>query len=93
MESYALHQGVASVYRLLDATNEYLAERAPWTLAKDPANAAALDEVLFTAAESVRLPRLTCVPLFARPTCEVFGSTTRLRVITPASRSLATALS
>ena len=55
MESYALHQGVASVYRLLDATNEYLAERAPWTLAKDPANAAALDEVLFTAAESLRL--------------------------------------
>ena len=63
MESYALHQGVAAVYRLLDATNEYLAERAPWTLAKDPANAAALDEVLFTAAESVRLAAVLLGPV------------------------------
>jgi methionyl-tRNA synthetase len=63
METYALHQGVASVYRLLDATNEYLAERAPWTLAKDPANAAALDEVLFTAAESLRLSAVLLGPV------------------------------
>ncbi|WP_396624759.1 methionine--tRNA ligase [Luteitalea sp.] len=63
MEGYALHQGVASVFRLLDATNEYLAERAPWTLAKDPANAAALDEVLFTAAESVRLAAVLLGPV------------------------------
>jgi methionyl-tRNA synthetase len=63
MESFALHQGVAAVYRLLDATNEYLAERAPWTLAKDPANAAALDEVLFTAAESVRLAAVLLGPV------------------------------
>ncbi|HTV03686.1 MAG TPA: methionine--tRNA ligase [Luteitalea sp.] len=63
MDTYALHQGVASVYRLLDATNEYLAEKAPWTLAKDPANAAALDEVLFTAAESVRLAAVLLGPV------------------------------
>ncbi len=66
MESYALHQGVASVYRLLDATNEYLAERAPWTLAKDPANAAALDEVLFSAAESLRLATVLLGPVMPR---------------------------
>jgi methionyl-tRNA synthetase len=63
MESYALHQGIASVYRMLDATNEYLAERAPWTLAKDPSQAAALDEVLFTAAESLRLSAVLLGPV------------------------------
>ena len=63
METYALHSGIASVYRLLDATNEYLAERAPWTLAKDPANAAALDEVLFTAAESLRIATVLLGPV------------------------------
>ncbi|BCS33300.1 methionine--tRNA ligase [Luteitalea sp. TBR-22] len=63
MDAFALHQGVASVFRLLDATNEYLAERAPWTLAKDPANAAALDEVLFTAAESLRLAAVLLGPV------------------------------
>jgi methionyl-tRNA synthetase len=68
MEAYALHQGVASVYRLLDATNEYLAERAPWTLAKDPANAAALDEVLFTAAESLRLATVLLGPVMPSST-------------------------
>ena len=68
MDSYALHQGVASVYRLLDATNEYLAERAPWTLAKDPANAAALDEVLFTAAESLRLATVLLGPVMPAST-------------------------
>ena len=68
MESLALHQGVAAVYRLLDATNEYLAERAPWTLAKDPANAAALDEVLFTAAESLRLATVLLGPVMPRST-------------------------
>lgn len=63
MEGYALHQGVASVFRLLDATNEYLAEKAPWTLAKDPANAAALDDVLFTAAESLRVAAVLLGPV------------------------------
>ena len=63
MDAYGLHQGVAAVYRLLDATNEYLAERAPWTLAKDPANAAALDEVLFSAAESLRLAAVLLGPV------------------------------
>ena len=68
METYALHQGVASVYRLIDATNEYLAERAPWTLARDPAQAAALDEVLFTAAESVRLATVLLGPVMPQST-------------------------
>ncbi len=63
MDAYALHQGVASVFRLLDATNEYLAERAPWTLARDPAQASALDEVLFTAAESLRLAAVLLGPV------------------------------
>lgn len=63
MESLAIHQGTAAVFRLLDATNEYLAERAPWTLARDPAAAQALDEVLFTAAESLRLSALLLVPV------------------------------
>ncbi len=73
METYALHQGVASVFRLLDATNEYLAERAPWTLAKDPANAAALDEVLFTSAESVRLAAVLLSPVMPQSAQAILG--------------------
>ena len=46
-----------------------------------------------SAAERSRLPRLTWVPLLARLVLETLGSTTRLLVMIPASRSLATACS
>jgi len=88
MDTYALHQGVSSVYRLLDATNEYLAERAPWTLAKDAANDAALDEVLFTAAESLRLAAVLLGPVMPSSTQAIL---TRLGDHTPlADRRLVT---
>ncbi len=72
MDTFALHQGVAAAFRLVDATNEYLAERAPWTLAKDPANASALDEVLFTAAESLRIATVLLSPVMPRKTHEIY---------------------
>ncbi len=55
MNGYALHQGAAAAFRLVDATNEYIAEQQPWALARDASRADALDEVLFTAAESLRV--------------------------------------
>jgi methionyl-tRNA synthetase len=63
MDQYALHQGAAAAFRLVDATNEYIAEQQPWTLAKDAARSAALDEVLFTAAESVRVAATLLSPV------------------------------
>ena len=44
---YALHEGVAAAFGIVDAANEYIAETAPWALAKDPANADRLSGVLF----------------------------------------------
>src|SRR5690606_8599221 len=55
MDQHALHQAAAAVFRLIDATNEYIAEQQPWALAKAAGQDQALDEVLFTAAESVRV--------------------------------------
>ena len=40
---FALHEGAAAAYRLIDATNEFIAATAPWALAKDPASADRLD--------------------------------------------------
>jgi len=36
MDAFALHDGAAAVYRLISATNEYIAQTEPWTLAKQP---------------------------------------------------------
>src|SRR5205814_3201443 len=46
MDALALHEGAAAAFRLVDATNEYIAATAPWALAKDPASADRLTQVL-----------------------------------------------
>ena len=44
----------------IDATNEFIAATAPWALAKDPATADRLTQVLFDAAEAMRVARCCC---------------------------------
>ncbi len=81
MNQYALHQGAAAAFRLVDATNEYIAEQQPWALAKDAEQSAALDEVLFTAAESLRVAAtllLPVMPAAATRLLERIGEGTRL---------------
>jgi methionyl-tRNA synthetase len=63
MDAFALHEGAAAVFRLIDATNEYIAATAPWTLAKDPANADRLTQTLFDAAEAIRLAAVLLGPI------------------------------
>jgi methionyl-tRNA synthetase len=63
MDVYALHEGAAAAFGLVDATNEYIAQKAPWTLAKDAANRAALDEVLFNVAEAIRVAAVLLLPV------------------------------
>jgi methionyl-tRNA synthetase len=66
MDSLAIHEGAAAAYRLIDATNEYIAATAPWTLAKDPAASDRLTQVLFDAAEAIRLSAVLLEPLMPR---------------------------
>jgi methionyl-tRNA synthetase len=71
MEAYALHEGIAAAFRLVDATNEYIAQTAPWTLAKDPANAGRLSQVLFDAAEAIRVAALLLTPVLPESSAEI----------------------
>jgi methionyl-tRNA synthetase len=71
MDSFALHEGAAAAFQLVDATNEYIAQTAPWTLAKDPANSAVLDEVLFNVAEAIRVAAVLLMPIMPRSCSEV----------------------
>ncbi len=61
-----LHDGAAAAFRLLDATNEFIAATAPWTLAKNPDNEAHLTQVLFDAAEAIRLAAVMLTPIMPR---------------------------
>jgi methionyl-tRNA synthetase len=71
MEAYALHEGVAAAFELVDAANEVIAETAPWKLAKDPANAPTLDAVLFEVAEAIRLAAVLLLPVMPASCAEI----------------------
>jgi methionyl-tRNA synthetase len=62
MDAFAIHEGAAAAYRLIDAANEFIAATAPWTLAKDPAASDRLTQVLFDASEAVRLAAILLEP-------------------------------
>jgi methionyl-tRNA synthetase len=71
MDVFALERAAAAAYRLIDRTNEFIAESEPWALAKDPARAAELDAVLWDAAETLRVATVMLAPFMPRSTAEI----------------------
>jgi methionyl-tRNA synthetase len=71
MDALELHQGAAAAYRLVDAANEYIAANAPWALAKDAAKADQLTQVLFDAAEAIRLTAVLLSPVMPASSREI----------------------
>jgi methionyl-tRNA synthetase len=71
MDSFALHEGVTAAFQIIDAANEYIAEKAPWKLAKDPANATQLDEVLYEVAEAIRVAAMLLLPVMPSSSAEI----------------------
>jgi len=71
MDAFALHDGAAAAYRLIDATNEFIAATSPWALAKDPASADRLTQVLYDAAEAIRLAAVLLEPMMPSSSREI----------------------
>lgn len=53
MDAHLLHQGAAAAMELAAAANAFVEERAPWSQAKDPAAADALDATLASLIRAV----------------------------------------
>jgi methionyl-tRNA synthetase len=71
MDGFMLHEGAAAAYRLIDASNEFIAATAPWQLARDAANADRLTQVLFDAAEAIRLAAVLLEPIIPSSSREI----------------------
>ncbi|MCC7123469.1 MAG: methionine--tRNA ligase, partial [Acidobacteria bacterium] len=71
MDRLALHDGVAAAYRLISAANEFIAGTQPWSLAKDPAKADRVNEVLYDAAEAVRIAAVLLLPVMPASAAEI----------------------
>jgi methionyl-tRNA synthetase len=76
-EAFALHQGVASIWRLVAAANRYADQTAPWTLAKtrleDPYVAERLRTVLYCLAESLRLLAVLLLPIIPTAAAQILA--------------------
>jgi methionyl-tRNA synthetase len=71
MNVHALHEGAAAAFTLISAANNFIAEKEPWKLAKDPARATELNGVLADLAESVRIAATLLLPIMPTSAGEV----------------------
>ena len=70
MESFAPHNALAEVFKVIQRANKYIDENAPWTLAKDmDANGARLGRVLYNLLETIRICGILLTP-FIPESCE-----------------------
>jgi methionyl-tRNA synthetase len=71
MDRFALHEGAAAAFSIVDAANEYIAQTAPWQLAKDPANEARRCGVLFDVAVAIRVAAGLLLPIMPSSAAEI----------------------
>jgi methionyl-tRNA synthetase len=62
IENWELNVALERIWVLVRRVNQYLEERKPWSLAKDPEKAKELDTVLWSAAEATRIAGLLLAP-------------------------------
>jgi methionyl-tRNA synthetase len=71
MEGFALHEAAFAAFSIVDATNAFIAASEPWTLAKDPARAETLTQVLCDAAEALRIAAVLLLPVMPTTAAEI----------------------
>ncbi len=71
MDVFALEEGVAAAFRLVDGANEYIASTEPWVMARDEAQAGRLSQVLFDIAEAVRIAGVLLLPVMPGSAAEI----------------------
>jgi methionyl-tRNA synthetase len=71
MERLALHEAANAAFRLVDATNEFITSTEPWVLARDPANADRVSQILYEVAEAVRIGAIMLLPVMPGSAAEI----------------------
>ena len=73
MNELAFNKALQSIWDVVGATNKYIDDTAPWTLAKDPAQTERLATVMFTLLEAVRLIGLLAAPFMPDTGAKIAG--------------------
>jgi len=61
-ENLGLHKALIAIWEFINITNKYIVEREPWVLAKDPANRARLETILYNLLEALRITAVLITP-------------------------------
>ncbi len=72
-EQFKTKQALEGVWKLIRAANAFVEATEPWQLAKDPAKAGRLDEVLNAALESLRVAAILTWPAMPRAAESLWG--------------------
>jgi methionyl-tRNA synthetase len=62
MDDLAFNKGLVSIWEIVNASNKYIDETAPWALAKDEKDRPRLGSVLYHALEALRIIALLLAP-------------------------------
>ena len=70
MDVFALHEGAAAAFALIDAANEHIAETEPWALARR-GEQERLTQVLADVGEALRIAAVLLLPVMPRSCAEI----------------------
>ncbi|NLC77565.1 MAG: methionine--tRNA ligase, partial [Clostridia bacterium] len=73
LDKYDFSQALQAIWRLVNRSNKYIEETAPWSLAKDPATRSRLGTVLYGLAESIRFATVLVSPFMPNVPDKVFA--------------------
>ena len=70
MEAFAYGDAAKEIMDLIHAANHYIEDSEPWTLAKDPAKAGELANVIWNLLEAIRISAHLLMPLMPSTSAE-----------------------
>jgi methionyl-tRNA synthetase len=71
-DKFEFSDALAMIWRFVAIADKYLAEEKPWTLAKDAAQKERLEQVLYVAAESLRIVTVLAHPVIPEATQKIW---------------------
>jgi len=69
---FAPHEALGELWRIVEDVNGYITEQEPWVMAKDDAQAARLDAVLYTSLDALRSLAVTLSPFMPQATSKLW---------------------
>jgi methionyl-tRNA synthetase len=76
IDEVAIHEAINSVWTLVDELNGYITSQEPWALAKDEANKARLETVLYVCSEGLRVLSVLLAPVIPKATAKLWAALT-----------------